>query len=321
MPRAGTTPPDISAAARRKRLALEKAALDDYYSHGGKVSIRAIAARHPGVNRTTLSRRINGTHKPSDIAFQHLQRLNPDQEAAITSRVESLIDEGKAPDLPALTRLANEELQRGIDANDPGQVSAHQAAGELGACWSRNFLKRHPDLEVKRKLHSFHKAEATAVQKAMGELAKAYYIARQRADLLEEKNRELRARLEQLGDRRGGRPVGSGDLDPETRRRLEGEKKEAFEEKKMAWAALKGMGRGDAAYDDAGRRYTQAKLRHAQACKAVNDFIAAQGDDDDDDQGEQTSFQAEQSYHGLAQEMQEAARMDPALAMQGVMRF
>lgn len=311
MPRAGTTPPDVSAAARRRRLALEKAALDDYYAQGGKVSIRAIAARHPGVNRTTLSRRINGTHKPSDLAFQHLQRLNPDQEAAITNRVETLIEEGNAPDLPTLTRLANEELQRGIDANDPAQASQMAAAGELGQCWSRNFLKRHPDLEVKRKLHSFHKAEATAVQKAMGELAKAYYVARQRADLLEEKNKELRARLDQLGDRRGGRPLGSGDFDPEMRRRLEAGKKEAFEEKKAAWAALKGIGRADMGYEDAGRRYTQAKLRHQLACKQVNDFVAAQGEEPEEDH----------TFEGFTEQLQQVARQDPAAAMQSVLRF
>ncbi|KAG8628936.1 hypothetical protein KVT40_002801 [Elsinoe batatas] len=311
MPRAGTTPPEISAAARRRRLAIEKAALEDYYANAGKISIRAIAARHPGVNRTTLSRRINGTHKPADVAFQHLQRLNPEQESAITTRVEALIEEGNAPDLVALTKLANEELQRGIDASDPSALEQVQAGGELGQCWGRNFLKRHPDLEVKRKLHSFHKAEATAVQKAMGELAKAYYVARQRADLLEEKNKELKARLEQLGDRRGGRPFGSGDIDPERRRILEAEKKRAFEEKKQAQAVLKSMDRVDHGYEEAQRRLHLAKQRHLQACKEVNDFVATQGLEEE----EETTFE------GFADQMHDASRTDPALAMQGIIRF
>ncbi|KAF2227839.1 hypothetical protein BDZ85DRAFT_8343 [Elsinoe ampelina] len=265
MPRAGTTPPEISAAARRRRLAIEKAALEDYYANGGKISIRAIAARHPGVNRTTLSRRINGTHKPADVAFQHLQRLNPEQESAITARVEALIEEGNAPDLVALTKLANEELQRGIDASDPAALEQMQAAGELGQCWGRNFLKRHPDLEVKRKLHSFHKAEATAVQKAMGELAKAYYA----------------------------------------------EKKRAFEEKKQAQAVLKSMDRVDHGYEEAQRRLHLAKQRHLQACKEVNDFVAAQGLEEE----EETTFE------GFADQMHDASRTDPALAMQGIIRF
>ncbi|KAF4554693.1 Hypothetical protein D9617_4g004480 [Elsinoe fawcettii] len=317
MPRAGTNTPEVSAAARRRRLAIEKAALDDYYTHGGKISIRAIAARHPGVNRTTLSRRINGTHKPADVAFQHLQRLNPDQEDAITARVEALIDEGNPPDLVALTRLANEELQRGIDAVDPSIVGpadgSGQAQGELGQCWSRNFLKRHPDLEIKRKLHSFHKAEATAVQKAMGELAKAYYVARQRADLLEEKNKELRARLEQLGDRRGGRPVGSGDLDPERRRALEAEKKRAFEDKKQAQAEFKAMDRSDVGYEDAQRRLHLAKQRHLQACKEVNEFVAAQGEEE-----------PETTFEGFQEQIHDHSNTDPALMMEsmtGVIRF
>lgn len=115
---------------RRLQSAIKR--LHTHHSEG--YSIRRASADY-GVHYSTLRARFNGATQSRALAFQHLQRLTPEQERALVRHIKDQDDFGFSPTRESILEMATTMLP-------PGDTQP------LGQNWHEGFESRNPDVKA-----------------------------------------------------------------------------------------------------------------------------------------------------------------------------
>jgi hypothetical protein len=115
-------------------------------------------ARTYKVNRRTLGRRVTGETKPRNEAHQDEQLFSVGEEKEIEQWCKDMDEVGFPINHDYLREMAQAILKR--------RNSMHQ----VGVTWPRNFLKRHPDLQVKITHYQEQSRQYSAANEAIQRL-------------------------------------------------------------------------------------------------------------------------------------------------------
>lgn len=96
------------------------------------------ASKTWGVPRSTLQNRLKGSESHK-IAHSHLQRLSTEQEEKVVQWITLQESLGLAPSHSQIRSFVTKILLLGGDSEP------------LGRRWMQSFLKRHPELRIKKK--------------------------------------------------------------------------------------------------------------------------------------------------------------------------
>lgn len=107
-----------------------------YVRNNPTASISSVASMHD-VNRTTLSRKLDGTQKPRDEAHVEQQLFSPDEERALARWCGKM----DAVGFPVIQEILHCMAQSVLNKRDPD--NPHQ----LGEKWVQHFLERNSDLK------------------------------------------------------------------------------------------------------------------------------------------------------------------------------
>jgi transposase-like protein len=112
-------------------------------------SFRDVAKRF-GVDKTTLCRRVRGTHKSHDESHAASQKLTDAAEAELEQYINHACNTEFPPTLSEFRRKAQELVDRDYKRKQvEGLAPKHSHASALGVSWHRQYLDRHPEFRVR----------------------------------------------------------------------------------------------------------------------------------------------------------------------------